>query len=152
MWTKYIFQFPIHSDFTPTLIKKVHSPTGPGFISMSPLINSSRSTTTPTTLLPRPVGTKLRETCQTLEWDDGHLIFDHTTLFWRTMAGSTLLGNGSRWVWPKVMWWTWLMLFVQYMVVSCTCSVASSNMGSMRMHTPTITAQLVVTWHSWQWR
>ena len=87
-----------------THINEVHSPTGPGFVSMSPLI-SSKSTTTPTTLL-TPVGTVgagHRETQQTLEWDDGHFIFDHATLFWRTMAGSTLFGNGSRWVWLKVM-------------------------------------------------
>ena len=56
------------------------------------------------------------------------------------MAGSTLLRDGSsRAVWLKFMrgGGTWLMWF---MVVSCTCSVDSSNMGSMRMHTPTIRA------------
>ena len=61
------------------------------------------------------------------------------------MAGSTLLRDGSsRGLWLKFMrgGGTWFMWQV---VVSCTCSVASSNMGSMRMHTPTITAQLVVT-------
>ena len=97
----------------------------------------------------------LRATWQTLEWGeayDEHLIFDHASWFWRTMGGSTLLRDGSsRGVWLKFMWggWTWLMWQV---VVSCTCSVASSNMGSMRMHIPTTTAQLAVTWHSWQWR
>ena len=146
------FQTPIHLDLALIHINKVHSPTGPGFISMSPLFssNSRSTTTTPTTLL-TPVGTVgagLRDTWQTVEWV-GHLMFDHAT-FWRTMAGSTLLGNGSKWVWLKVTW-RGLMEFVQYMVVSCACLVASSNIGNMRMHTPTITAQLVVTWHRWQW-
>ena len=61
------------------------------------------------------------------------------------MAGSTLLRDGSsRGVWLKFMGGggTWLMWQV---VASCTCSVATSNIGSMRMHTPTTTAQLVVT-------
>ena len=121
------------------------------------LISSNSRITTLTTTLLAPVGTigaRLRDIWQTLEWD-GHLMFDHAT-FWRTMAGNTLLGNGSKWVWLEVMWcrWTWLMELVQNMVVSCACSVASSNMGSMRMHTPTITAQLGVKWlmPSRQWR
>ena len=130
---------------------KIHSPTGPGLVSMSPLISSSRSTTTLTTLLPRPEGIKepeLREKRQTLEWgvvDDEHLTFDHASWFWRTMAGSTLLRDGSsRGLWLKLMQGggTWLMWQV---VTSCTCSVASSNMGNMRMHTTTSTAQLAVT-------
>ena len=112
---------------------------------MSPLITSSRIITTPTTFLPRPVAAGHRETWETLEWDDGRLILDHRgdTLFWRTMAGSTLLRNGSKWVWLEVMWhaWTWWR-FMWQVVISCTCSVASSNVGSIRMHTPTITAQL----------
>ena len=89
---------------------KIHSPTGPGLVSMSPLISSSRSTTTLTTLLPRPEEIKepeLREKRQTLEWGvvyDEHLTFDHASWFWRTMAGSTLLRDGSsKGVWLKFM-------------------------------------------------
>ena len=71
---------------------------------------------------------------------DGHLIFDHANWFWRTIADSTLLRDGSsKGVWLKVMQGGGIRLMWQ-VVVSCTCSVASSNIGSMRMHTPTITA------------
>ena len=57
------------------------------------------------------------------------------------MAGSTLLRDGSaRGVWlrdggPS------LTGFMRLVVVRCTCSVASSNMGSMRRHTPQIAAR-----------
>ena len=76
---------------------------------------------------------------------DEYVIFDHASWFWRTMVGSTLLRDGSsRGVWLKFMQGgrTWLMWQV---VARCTYSVASSKIGSMRMHTPTIRAQLVVT-------
>ena len=61
------------------------------------------------------------------------------------MAGSTLLRDGStRGVWLRDKG-PWLMGFMRQVVVRCTCSVASSNMGSMKMHTPQITARVGVT-------
>ena len=87
----------IHSQY----FVLIHSPTGPGFISISPLISSSRTTTAPTTIFPRPEGTLkpgLEETWRTLAWDeerDKHQMFDFTISFWRAMAGSMLLRDGS---------------------------------------------------------
>jgi len=78
-----------------------HSPTGPGFNSISPLFSSSRNTTTPTASFPRPEGTLkpgLKKTWRTLVWDeerDRHQMFDFTISFWRAMAGSMLLRDGS---------------------------------------------------------
>ena len=61
------------------------------------------------------------------------------------MAGSTLLRDGStRGLWLRDRG-PWLMRFMRQVVVRCTCSVASSNMGSMKMDTPQITAPVGVT-------
>ena len=61
------------------------------------------------------------------------------------MAGSTLLRDGStRGVWLRDTG-LWLMWFMGQVVVSCTCSVASSNIGTMRRHTAKITARVGVT-------
>ena len=70
---------------------------------MSPLISSSRTNT-----LRRPgvmVGAKLEETGVMLdEVYNGDLMFKFTLLFWRAMAGSTLLRDGKiRGAWLKVM-------------------------------------------------
>ena len=69
------------------------------------------------------------------------------------MAGSTLLRDGicsDSGMWLKVMQTRdrghWLMGFMRQVVVSCTCSVASSNTGSMRIHTPQMSAWAGVTW------
>ena len=64
------------------------------------------------------------------------------------MAGSTLLRGGStRGVGLKVTGdrGPWLMGFMRQVVVRRTCSVASSNMGSMRRQTAQITAWAWVT-------
>ena len=87
----------IHSQY----FMLIHSPTGPGFISISPLISSSRTTTATTTILPRPEGTLkpgLEETRRTLVWEEEHerhQMFDFTISFWRAKAGSMLLRDGS---------------------------------------------------------
>ena len=88
----------IHSQY----FMLIHSPTGPGFISISPLISSSRTTTAPTTILPKPAEGTLKpggkEAWWTLVWEeerDKHQMFDFTISFWRAMAGSTLLRDGS---------------------------------------------------------
>ena len=61
------------------------------------------------------------------------------------MAGSTLLRDGStRGVWLRDTG-PWLTGFMRQVVVRCTCSVASSNMGSMKMRTPQITARVGAT-------
>ena len=95
------FQYPTQLVFT----VYVHSPTGPGFVSMSPHINSSRSTTNLTTLfLPPAVGGGLRETLKKDDVYDGYMIFYHAILFWRTMAATLLLRDGSAsGAWLKVM-------------------------------------------------
>ena len=93
------------SYFIITIMSYICSPTGPGFVSMSPLSNSSNTTTITTffrhegTLRHRP-----DDIGHMLEWEkerDKHM-FDLTTLFWRTMAGSRLLRDDStRGVWLK---------------------------------------------------
>ena len=140
----------------------IYSPTGPGFISISPLISSSRTTTTHTTILPRPEGTLrpgLEETRQTLAWDeerDRHQMFDCTISFWRAMAGSTLFRDGSiRGAYLKVAWcrWThrWSMGFMWSVVANCMYSAATTNIGSIKIHMAIGKAWLGVTWPSWHW-
>ena len=140
----------------------IHSPTGPGFISISPLISSSRTTTAPTTILPRPEGTLkpgLQETRRTLAWNeehDRHQMFDFTISFWRAMAGSTLLRDGSmKGLCLKVVWCGWIhdwsMGFMWSVAASCTCSAATTNIGSMKIHMASSKAWLGTTWPSWHW-
>ena len=126
---------------------------------MSPLINSSRTTTVPTTILPRPGGTLkpwMEETRRTLVWDeelDRHQMFDFTMSFWRAIAGSTLLRNGSmrgacvgcRWIHH------WSLGFMWSAEASVACSAATTNIGSMKIHMATRKARLRFTWPSWHW-
>ena len=124
----------------------IHSPTGPGFISISPLISSSRTTTAPTTILPRPEGTLkpgLKETRWTLVWEeerDKHQMFDFTISFWRAVAGSMLLRGGSmRRVCLKLVQrgWihNWSMKSMRSVVTICECSAVITNIGSKVIHT-----------------
>ena len=158
-------------------MRLIHSPTGPGFVSISPLISSSRTTTTPTTILPttilpttilpttilpRPEETLrpwLEETWQTLAWDeerDRHQMFNFTISFWRAMAGSMLLRDGStRGACLKVVWRGWMhhwsMGFRWSVVARCACSAVTANIGSMITHTASRKAWPQVTWPSWHW-
>ena len=140
----------------------IHSPTGPGFISISPLISSSRTTTAPTTILPRPKGTLkpgLKETRRTLVPDeecDRHQMFDFTISFWRAMAGSMLLRDGSmRGTCSKVVWrgwiYCWYTKFMWSVAARCACSAVTTNIGSMITHIASTKAWPAVTWHSWHW-
>ena len=123
----------------------IYSPTGPGFVSISPLISSSRTTTAPTTILLRSEGTLkpwLEETWRTLAWDeecDRHQMFDFTISFWRVMTGSTLFRDGSmRGTCLKVVWCRWIHHWsMGFIVASCTCSAATTNIGSMKIHMAT---------------
>ena len=140
----------------------IHSPTGPGFISISPLISNNRNTTTPTTIFPRPEGTLkpgLKETWRTLAWDeecDRHQMFDFTISFWRAMTGSMLLRDGStRGACLKVVWrrWThhWSMELIWSVAARCACSAATTNVGSMVIHTASRKVWLGTKWPSWHW-
>ena len=152
----------LHSHFLKRTYLVIHSPTGPGFVSISPLISNSRTTTTPTTILPRPeeiVKPGLEETRRTLVWDkerDRHQMFDFTSMFWRAMAGSILLRDGSmRGVCLIVMWCGWTHHLPNRMtgsvVASCTCSSATTAIGSMKIHTASRKAWPGFTWPSWHW-
>ena len=140
----------------------IHSPTGPGFISISPLISSSRTTTAPTTILPRPEGTLkpgLKETRRTLAWEeecDKHQMFDFTISFWRAMAGSMLFRDGSmRGACLQGVWCGWIHHwstgFMWAVVASCTCSAVTTNIGSMKIHMVRRKAWAGATWPSWHW-
>ena len=133
-----------------------NSPTGPGFVSISPLISSSRTTTTPTTILPRPEGMVKPETRRALAWDeerDRHQMFDITIPFWRTIAGSTLLRDSSmRGACLKVVWrGCWSMGSMWSVVAICACSAVTANIGSMIIQTASRNAWPRVTWPSWHW-
>ena len=141
----------------------IHSPTGPGFVSISPLISSSRTTTAPTTILPRPEGMVkpgLEETRRTLAWNeerDRHQMFDFTIPFWRAMAGSTLLKDGSmRGVCLKVVWRGWMhhwSMWSMWAVAAIrACSAVTTNSGSIIIHTASRKAWPGVTWPSWHWK
>ena len=143
-------------------IMSIYSPTGPGFISISPLISSSRITTAPTTILPRPEGTLkpgLEETRRTQAWDgecDRHQMFDFTISFWRVMAGSMLLRDGSmRGTCLKFVWrgWRchWSTGFIWFVADSCACSAVTIAIGSTKIHMVTRKAWPGVTWPSWYW-
>ena len=72
------------------------------------------------------------------------------------MAGSTLFRNGSmRGVWLKVVGRGWIhhwsMGFMWCVVVSCTCSAATTNIGSIKIHMARRKAWPGFTWPSWHW-
>ena len=150
----------LHGSIYPT-INMDNSPTGPGFVSMSPLSNRRR-TNTNTTSLPksgRRLRCRLDGVWQTLKWDEvfnGKLL---TMLFWRTIIGSTLLREDKT-TWTRGLWqivmscrWTshWSAGVMWYVVANCACSAVSCTIGSIKMHTAMTRAFSGVTWHSSQW-
>ena len=71
------------------------------------------------------------------------------------MAGSVLLRDGSiKWVYLK-MWHGWTHHLPNRMtgsaVASCTCSSATTAIGSMKMHAAKTKAWPGFTWPSWHW-
>ena len=72
-------------------------------------------------------------------WDeecDKHQMFDITISFWRAMAGSTLLRYSSMkgTCLKRGLIHHWSVEFMWSAVASCTCSAATTNIGSIKIH------------------